>query len=112
VAELFRAAAPSGFRKRLLTRLAGHDEALSACSPASSGTHSAMELPGVVRPSPDQLGMPREPGLVELKPRVLEDLSTGRQVIASNLTILPTAAAATDAAFMAATGVNLALGKL
>lgn len=112
MAELFRAAAPNSFRKRLLTRLAVHDEALSASSPASPETHSAMELPGVVRPSPDQLGLAREPGLIELKPRVLEDLSAGRRAIASNLTILPTAAAAPDAAFVAATAANLVSGKL
>jgi hypothetical protein len=60
-----------------------------------------MGVLGVVQTSLDQLGLPRDRDFVELKRRVLEEVSAGRLENAVNLAILHAAAAASDAALAA-----------
>lgn len=101
MAQLSLAPERTGYRKSELTRLAFPDVLLSARSLASSQTLSAMGVLGVVQTSLDQLGLPRDRDFVELKRRVLEEVSAGRLENAVNLAILHAAAAASDAALAA-----------
>lgn len=92
----------SRYRKPSLKMLGAHDGALSSSSPASSATFSAMDLLRVVQSSLDKLGLPRDQNLIELKLRVLEEVSAGRLANALNVAILRSATVAADAAVLAA----------
>lgn len=98
--------ARSAYHTPMLTRLAANDAVIPACSPEPSGTLSAMDLLRVIQSSLDELGLTRDQDLVELKRKVLEEVSAGRLTNALNLAILHTASAAAGAALAAARDVN------
>jgi hypothetical protein len=75
----------------MLTRLAANDAVSSACSPEPSETLSAMDVLRVIQSSLDELGLPSDCALVELKRKVLEEVSAGRLTNALNLALLHTA---------------------
>lgn len=101
MAQSSLAPARGTYRKPVLTRLAGHNDAVSASSSGSPAALSGMDLLGVVQLTFDQLGLPRDRDLIELKRRVLEEVSAGRLATAVNLAILHAAAATSDAALAA-----------
>lgn len=105
--QLVRVPARSVYRKPSLNQLTAHDGGLSIYSQPSSATLSAMDLLRVVQSSLDELGLPRDQGLLELKLRVLEEVSAGRLANALNLVILQSATAAAEAAVLAAEDVSV-----
>jgi hypothetical protein len=90
----------------MLTRLGANDAVIPACSPEPSGTLSAMDLLRVIQSSLDELALPCDPELVELKRKVLEEVSAGRLTNALNLAMLHIALAAAEAALAADSDVN------
>jgi hypothetical protein len=105
VAEASLSSVRIAYRGPVLKRLSAHDEALSACSRAPTAALSAMDLLGVVQSSIDELGFPHR-DLVELKLKVLEEVSAGRLVDAVHMAILQAAALAGDAAATAARDID------
>lgn len=80
--------ARTGYRQPGLTKLAGRGEGLrSAFQPASTAL-PAMDILRVVQSAFDELGVPRDRSLVELKLRVLEEVSAGRLANAVKLAIV------------------------
>jgi hypothetical protein len=90
----------------MLTRLTANDAALHDCYPTSSSTLSAMDVLRVIQTSLDELALPCDPELVELKRKVLEEVSAGRLTNALNLAMLHIALAAAEAALAADSDVN------
>lgn len=97
MSEPHLAPAPVGYSKPAMTRLAVDDGVQPGGLPASPATLSAMDLLRVVQSALDELGLPMDGHVAELKRSVLEEVSAGRLANAMKLAIVHSAAATADA---------------